>query len=80
MKIDHCRSCGAPVIWTITDKGKRMPVDAEPNPDGLIELDELPTGVVRSSYAQLTQPRLIAPERYTSHFANCPQAEGWRCG
>lgn len=40
----RCRSCGAPVRWTVTAKGKRMPVD----PDG------------------------------TSHFATCPQADGWR--
>lgn len=25
-----CRSCGADIIWTVTEAGKRMPVD----PDG----------------------------------------------
>ncbi len=25
----HCRSCGAPVMWTVTAKGKRMPVDRD---------------------------------------------------
>ena len=26
----QCGSCHAPVVWAITEKGKRMPVDAEP--------------------------------------------------
>lgn len=35
MKVDNCRSCGAPIIWVETrPKGtkppKRMPVDADP--------------------------------------------------
>lgn len=29
----ECRSCGEPVIWCLTGKGKRMPVD-EPEDDG----------------------------------------------
>lgn len=24
----HCRSCGAPLRWLLTPKGKRMPTDA----------------------------------------------------
>ena len=31
--MNACRSCGAPVTWTVTDAGKRMPVDPEPHPD-----------------------------------------------
>ena len=27
-----CNRCGADIIWTTTEKGKRMPVDAEPHP------------------------------------------------
>ena len=23
----ECRSCGAPIIWCVTSKGKKMPVD-----------------------------------------------------
>ena len=29
-KVQQCRSCGADVIWIITEAGKRMPVDAAP--------------------------------------------------
>lgn len=23
----ECRSCGAPILWCVTEKGKKMPVD-----------------------------------------------------
>lgn len=78
MRIDHCRSCGSPIIWTVTSKGKRMPVDAEPGPDGLLTLDTLASGVVVASHASAEQPGLFARERYTSHFATCPEAKEWR--
>lgn len=29
----ECRSCGAPILWCITAKGKKMPVDV-PTDDG----------------------------------------------
>ena len=30
MKLSECRSCHAPIVWTTTSNGKRMPVDADP--------------------------------------------------
>lgn len=27
----ECRSCGAPIIWCTTAKGKKMPVDVQEN-------------------------------------------------
>jgi hypothetical protein len=80
MKIDHCRSCGRPIIWCLTTRGKTMPVDAEPDPDGLLTLDTLASGVVLAAHDSPGQPGLFTRDRYTSHFATCPQAEGWRCG
>lgn len=29
-----CSSCGAPMLWAVTERGKRMPVDAEPVESG----------------------------------------------
>jgi len=29
----ECRSCGEPIIWCLTARGKKMPVD-EPDDDG----------------------------------------------
>lgn len=77
-----CRSCGAPVIWTVTSKGKRMPVDAEPNPAGNVVLQSQPEGpplAVYYSGKAGAPPTAYSPrERHTSHFANCKQAGEWR--
>lgn len=67
-----CDSCGAEIIWTITQKGKRMPVDATPiAPNGsgnvLITegfLDDTPRSMVTDDGAGT----------HTSHFATCPNA------
>lgn len=72
-----CRSCGAPIRWARTSTGKRMPVDAEPNPDGNVTLipplesADFPLAVVSSE----RDPSVI---RYTSHFATCPNADAHR--
>lgn len=77
-----CRSCGAAIWWTLTEHGKRMPVDSPP-----VNLDEL------ESVAGLFAVRRIGdslhafaatPEQmpgaalYRSHFATCPDAGAWR--
>lgn len=30
MRLAYCRSCEWPIIWVVTEKGKNMPVDADP--------------------------------------------------
>lgn len=73
--MSSCRSCNAPIIWAITENGKRMPLDAEPFalPAGLFALDT-------SSDPPLTVS--VAAERreplYRSHFATCPNADQHR--
>lgn len=78
----RCGSCRAEVIWTVTAAtGKRMPVDAEPTPDGNVVL-AAPT--TRSgapvSYAAQVGALLIEDDgvRFTSHFATCPNANEHR--
>lgn len=74
-----CRSCGAPIRWATTDKGKHIPVDAHPTLGGNIALyahgnvlhATVITGTKLAAYA--TQNDV-----YTTHFASCPQAKGWR--
>lgn len=60
-----CKSCGAEIIWTVTDKGKRMPVDAAP---------EHRFTLVR----QGADMRAVYVPVYTSHFATCPHADEHR--
>jgi hypothetical protein len=75
-----CRSCGAAVIWTETERGKRMPVDAEPvHDDGIAGT----TFVLRAEHepplAVAAWPAAFPDEpHYVSHFATCPDADDWR--
>lgn len=67
IKTDRCRSCGAEIVWLVTKKGKRIPVDAETVD---LELDELPVFEPRRS--------LMWTVAHRSHFATCPEADTWR--
>ena len=74
----HCKSCQAPVIWCVTARGKRMPVDAEPVivPQGF-RLHEARPDVVVATYTGAPVP----DERlYVSHFSSCPDAAVFRRG
>lgn len=81
MSSSVCRSCGAPIMWALTDQA-RMPLDAEPDPAGLLEIigrerDGTPlVRFVRSHPDVASDPS--DPPRYRSHFATCPHAAGWR--
>jgi hypothetical protein len=73
-----CRSCGAEVIWTQTQRsGKRMPVDAEPVGGGKFILepgndDDTPIAIFIGPRDPYTGPR------YESHFSTCPNASQHR--
>lgn len=74
MNVARCRSCDAPIIWTETVNGRRMPVDEEPKP--------FPVG--RFALDETCDPPLatFAPdnlgERFESHFATCPNRDRHR--
>lgn len=65
-----CRSCGAEIIWALTEKGKRMPVDPEPVPHGNLFLRKRENG----AYDVRPAGDLLLSERYVSHFSSCPAA------
>lgn len=75
MDLSHCRSCAAPIIWTVTTNGKRMPVDADPvvSPRGF-RLDEGEDPPV----ASFTTKHLADDPVYVSHFSTCPNADAHR--
>lgn len=60
MRTTECRSCGAAIVWTETEKGARMPVDA----------DSIKRGVVLNADKTKSAVRWVA----TSHFETCPNA------
>lgn len=73
---DHCRSCNAPIIWTMTIKNRQMPVDAEPSNEGNITLEE--QGAQRPILAVYHSVRVPSLQYHTSHFATCPDRKKWR--
>ena len=70
-----CRSCGARIEFAVTEKGKRMPLDHQPDPNGKLVWDRL-AGTVRY-YSDVIS---LGPNevRMTSHFASCPDADRHR--
>lgn len=64
-----CRSCGAPIIWAITESGKRIPIDAGPTAEGNIELKGERAHVLARDEVRWPDTRY-----YTSHFVTCPHA------
>lgn len=70
-----CRRCGAEMLWGVTAKGKRMPIDLEPREDGNL--------AVYRDHAQTLRVRVLAageaPQAYErrgmAHFATCPGAQ-----
>lgn len=53
-----CRSCGAPIVWVVTESGKRMPLDAKPEKRFVVDVDG----------------KAYVRDTYVSHFAHCPNA------
>ena len=63
----YCKSCNAPILWVLTHKGKRTPLDFKPERVAtLIELDG----------GELKIEDVITG--HTSHWGTCPSAEQHR--
>jgi len=89
----RCRSCGAPIWFGLTAKGKRMPIDLAPVEDGNVVVDRLEQAMDQLAGANESGPGQALPQirvlargevvdadvpRYTSHFVSCPRAERHR--
>lgn len=64
-----CTSCGAEILWTITAKGARMPVDAKPTGKAV---------VLRTNPVDALTPFSRVVDTFVSHFATCPNASRHR--
>lgn len=73
-----CRSCEAEIIWVETEKGKKMPIDADPSADGRFELSSDGKSVHCHPAGVAAQLRVLGRDLYSSHFETCPDSEGWR--
>lgn len=82
-KVAICRSCRAHIIWAVTARGVRIPLDAEPNPvkgNMVIELDA-PEGIDGPQTWRARTADLLLDskqDRYMPHHATCPQGRAWR--
>lgn len=79
--MSSCRSCGASIIWARTERGKRMPLDAESVADvtaqGLFVLREKTNPEGPLALAAWGLDCFMDPH-YRSHFASCPDADSHR--
>jgi hypothetical protein len=68
-----CRSCGSRIWWALTEGGRRMPIDADPDPDGNIVPIFTASGARRVRV--LTGADLPAQRQaWRTHLATCPDA------
>jgi hypothetical protein len=67
-------SCGQLIRWVTTMRGKRMPLDPKPLPDGNVML--LPDG--RARVLDEASRRTCTEPLYRSHFATCTMAARFR--
>ena len=63
-----CTTCGADVLFAVTTNGKRMPIDADPVPDGNLIVNDGRVRVATEADLGRHGPR------FRSHFASCKQA------
>jgi hypothetical protein len=86
--MSKCRSCGASVIWFVSEKGKPVIVDPEPIEEGNIIIKHGPgmdDEVAHYETKEEKEARLkakipAARTAYRSHFVTCPDAKKWRKG
>ncbi len=75
-----CRgeNCGATIYWVITADGKRMPINAQPDPGGGFVVTPHDDGSLTAEVFHGLLPEHIGRKRFTSHFAVCPDADTFR--
>jgi len=64
-----CTSCMAPILWASTEKGKAIPLDRDPVPDGnlvLVEVDPRDAPVAMS-ISSIRGKDVSTAVRYVSH-------------
>lgn len=66
MKIANCSSCKAEIVWLVTLKGSKMPVDVDS-----LGLDE-------EEIRELSSDTIFERAVHVSHFDSCPHANQHR--
>lgn len=82
--VSTCKSCGAPIVWTVTEAGyESMPIDVNPSALGNVRLLQgegvlIPVARVCADATLDLFDQDDDGYRYVPHFATCPQASEWR--
>ncbi len=69
-----CKSCGAPLLWCRTRNQKLMPVDAEPHPEGTIDISSGEAVVVK----RIGVVPLFGLTLHRPHHQTCPNVSEHR--
>lgn len=67
---DTCKSCGADIVWAVTRKGRRIPLDPEPVQGGNVRIEARPGRTM----ALAVVVNATETGTHRSHFASCPNA------
>ncbi|MEU2487116.1 hypothetical protein ABZ593_21215 [Streptomyces sp. NPDC012617] len=68
----RCLDCRREVLWTVTDAGKRLAVDPEPDETGNTAVYRDGTGTRRSRRPSEELPLMAWEKLYVPHVATCP--------
>lgn len=77
---DKCASCNAPIFWAVSVNDNRMPIDAEPSPDGNVLVSVSRSNPDNKKCVVLKRDGEKPKDRrlFTSHFSTCPNAKRHR--
>lgn len=67
-----CKWCPAEILWALTDKGHRIPLDPSPSNRGNIALEFRPGA---TPIATVVDPSKATGPLWIAHMATCP---GWK--
>lgn len=74
--LSKCRSCKQPILFALTRKGRRIPLDPDPVENGNIRLTEVEGR--KLPLARVVDGTENPGPRYRTHFASCPDADRFR--
>lgn len=80
-EVAQCRGCDAPILWTVTEKGKKMPVDADATEYGKFALIDDPDRkeLLAVWFTKAENHKEFWDGTYhDSHYATCPAADSFR--
>lgn len=60
--VKACRSCGRPIVWEVTFKGAKVPLDFPPE----------------KRYVRNDEGRMMVVDTWLSHFATCADSPHWK--